>query len=210
MKQLDQLTIREFGLLHRGGQLNNIDNQSILESDWDWLKNEAPRFAADEAQFIKPILSNRTFAIQVCNYVGVICLPSGHTLEILPKISEQDSIEECRASVFNMLSRVHQLPFKESNDADLEVFERPLLEILIGRFLAVALRVINKGLRFDYRMIEEDSAYLRGKLQVHLYAQSPPSKKLRFPVEFTEYLSNRPENRLLHWAFQKFQLAMIL
>jgi 5-methylcytosine-specific restriction enzyme subunit McrC len=193
-------SIREYGVLFRGGIHVGIDKQSLLEIDWDWLHDQAPRFADESGEFLKPVYRDRNYALQVSNYVGVIQMPSGEVLEILPKISEVDTIEECRTSLFRMLCRVHQLPFKQSNDASLSAFNRPLLEILIGQFLSAAQQVINRGLRFDYRLIEEDSTYLRGKLSVQQYAQYPANKILSFPVQYDEYGSNRPENRLLHFA----------
>ncbi len=200
MMNLDHLTVREFGILYRGGVRSRIDNQSMNETDWDWLRDQAPRFADDGGQFLRPILKNRTFALQVCNFVGLIQLPSGQILEILPKISEHHTIDESRSSVFKMLSRVHHLPLKQSNDTNLAMFQRPLIEILIGRFLQVVQQVINRGLKYDYLSVDENSTYLRGKLKVNQYAQAPPSRRLRFPVEYSEYVSDRPENRLLHWA----------
>ena len=199
---MQHLAIREFGLLHRGGSQSNVSNQSLIESDWDWLRDHAQHFAQDSGQFVKPVIKNRAMVLQACNYVGLIQLPSDQVLEILPKISEQDTLEECRSTILKMLTRVHRLPFKQSNDTNVVAVNRPLIEILIGRFLSEAQRVINKGLRFDYQRIEENSAYLRGKLQIHQYAQSPASKRLSFPVEYNEYVSDRPENRLLHWAVQ--------
>lgn len=193
-------SIREYGVLFRGGLHADINRQSLDESDWDWLHSQAPRFADESGEFLKPVYRDRSYALQVSNYVGVIQMPSGQVLEILPKVSELDTIEECRTSLFRVLSRVHQLPFKQSNEASLSAFDRPLLEILIGQFLSAAQQVINRGLRFDYRLIEEDSTYLRGKLNVQQYAQYPASKRLRFPVQYDDYVSNRPENRLLHWA----------
>lgn len=196
-------SIREYGILFRGGSHRGIDKCSLQESDWDWLHTQAPKFADESSEFLRSVYRERSYALQVCNYVGIIQLPSGEVLEILPKVSELDTIEDCRTSLFKMLCQVHQLPFKQSNDATLVAFDRPLIEILIRQFLLTVQQIINRGLRFDYKLIEDDSTYLRGKLNVQQYAQFPANRRLLFPVEYDEYSSDRPENRLLHYAVRK-------
>ncbi|QQG36716.1 MAG: McrC family protein [Micavibrio aeruginosavorus] len=148
----------------------------------------------------RPVIRKGQQALQVLNYVGILSLPSGSSIEILPKTTEVESEKKSRQCLFKMLARVNDLPFTKFNDADLGVFERPLLEILIGRFLQTVQHLINKGLRSQYIRVDGEEAFLKGKLRVGDHLRNPPHKRHFFPIEYDAYLLTRPENRLLHWA----------
>jgi 5-methylcytosine-specific restriction enzyme subunit McrC len=60
--------------------------------------------------------------------------------------------------------------------------------------------LIKKGLRFDYRRIEEQQSYLRGQLDIIKQLRQPPGRDHVFNIRHDLYLPDRAENRLLHSA----------
>lgn len=197
----EYFSVYEYGFLLRGGNSTGLDAASISESDWDWLIRGESRLVDDDSpRLFRPVIKQGQQALQVLNYVGILSLPSGTSIEILPKITETGLEEESRQCLFKMLARINDLPFAKFNDADLKTFKRPLLELLIGRFLQTVQHLINKGLRSQYIRVDREEAYLKGKLRIGVHLRNPPHKKGVFPIEYDDYLLGRPENRLLHWA----------
>jgi len=197
------VTIREYGVLHRGGDYSGLDAASLPINEWEWLLHKGTQLSSDARALFKPIIRGGQEVLQVLNYVGFLELPTGIVIEILPKVTEHETQDSARYHLVKMLSRVNDLPYTRFEDASLKAYKRPLLEVLIGRFLATAQHLINRGLRSEYLRVANDEYYLRGKLRVSAHLRQPPHRRALFPVEYDEYRLERPENKLLHWAIDQ-------
>lgn len=195
-----QISIHEYGCLLRGGDAKSLSASSISEKDWDWLLQNEELLAGNGSSLFRPAIKQGKQVLQVLNYVGVLSFPSGTNVEILPKISETGSEESSRLQLLKMLAKVNDLPLIQLHEANLKTINRPLLELLIGRFLQDVQHLVNRGLRSQYTSVQRNEAYLRGKLRASVYLRLPPQKRTRFPIEYDEYLLARPENMLVHWA----------
>jgi 5-methylcytosine-specific restriction enzyme subunit McrC len=194
------ICLHEYGFLLRGGNSCSLKMSSLSESEFDWLINNEAFLTGDGLYLLKPVIKQGARAAQVQNYVGVISLPSGRTIEILPKTSDQDDLRTSRLQLIKMLFKVSDLPLIELFDASLQTINRPLLEVLIGRFLQATQHLINKGLRSSYITVRDEATYLKGRLLTSPFLRRSPQKRMSFPVEYDDYLLSRPENRLIHWA----------
>jgi len=132
------------------------------------------------------------------NYVGIIQTKRGYTLEILPKIYNQQE-ESLSKSIFLELLRIlYKLPnFKQINTAHFHSVNMPILEIFIEMFLDEVSTIIQQGIKNDYIGKNENAYYLKGKLLVSEQIKHNHIHRERFYVNYDEYSSNRPENRLL-------------
>ena len=195
--------VTEFGHLVRGGDLNSPGELSISIPDWDWLLDNGVSITKKGPPIFRPIFNSRHQALQVINYVGVIALPSGKSIEVMPKNTDTQSLNRSRTTIFKMLQTVFDLKFVNFNDADIRKFKMPLSEVLIGKFLSLAQHLINRGLRSKYVREQGVRPFLKGKLLVSKHIQFPVYRKNHFPLEYDEYLLDRAENRLLHWAVHK-------
>lgn len=200
MKLSQHKAIREYGYLIKGGDCSCLSAQSLSQVDWDWLFQVNIDNFQDQRSFLKPANRNGRPAMQVANYVGVIELPSGLQLEILPKISEEDTESSSRYWLLKMLTAVENIKPIAFTDTQLQTFKQPLLEILIGRFLADVQHLVNKGLCSEYLREQSEEPFLRGKLRVSVHASLPAYKKSIFPIEYDEYSLKTTENKLIHWA----------
>lgn len=197
------ISLGEYDYLLRGGSVHGNGEHSIPEKDWDWLIAGDFKHAIGIGTLFRPALRNRKQALQVLNYVGVLSLPSGLVIEILPKSVDTEQEITSRRWLLKMIASVNDLPFSHFDDSDLQVIKRPLLEILIGRFLQSVQHLLNQGLRSEYCRVETNEPFLKGKLRLTEHIRLLPHQRNNFPIEYDEYSLDRPENRLLNWSINQ-------
>lgn len=142
-------------------------------------------------------------ALQVQQYAGVILLPSGNCIEVLPKIfvaDEAQSLTRSRAVLLKMLRALPDSPFRLFEKAALACGEMPLLEVFIACFLHEVGELIRRGICSDYQQEEGNRTFLRGKLLLREQIRHNAARRDRFYVQYDEFVPDRPENRLIKAA----------
>lgn len=158
-------------------------------------------FAAVE--FLKPGRDKRGDFLQAQNYVGIIQTKSGDSLEILPKIhdndnsSNEEAVENSKKILLTMLKTLKSHPFKNINIANLKSLNLPLLEIFISMFLDEVSKLIKIGIKSDYVELEDNLKFLKGKLKISEQIRKNIVHKERFYVCYQEFSIDRAENRLI-------------
>jgi len=203
MKQ--DLVIREYGLIGSSGETSGLDRIVIPKRAWNWLRQYMLSRNNGEGEFLRPVFRNGKEYLQVRNYVGILETPFGIRIEILPKTTKDhaQSVTETRRLLYRMLTKVMKLPWVSTTDASLKTFDKPLIEILIQRFLIEVSRLIRRGIRSDYVRKLDNTQFLRGSLKVALQLREPITRQHRFWVEYDEYLPDKPENRLIHSSLNR-------
>jgi len=84
--------------------------------------------------------------------------------------------------------------------ASLEMFDAPLTEWVMARFLAELDHVVQRGLRFNYQRVADERPFLRGQLNVMAQLRQPPGREHRFQIRHDVFTPDRAENRLLRSA----------
>lgn len=135
-----------------------------------------------------------------CNYVGVITLSDGTSIEILPKIGKK--CEECNARrlLIKMLRTLRSVPYKVNQSANIDVEKLPLFEVFVRMFIDEVYAVIRRGIRCGYERVEENQKFFKGKLLVGRHIMQNAVHKERFYVEYDEFNANRAENKLIKSA----------
>ena len=163
-------------------------------------------FAAVE--FLKPGRDKKGDFLQAQNYVGIIQTKSGDSLEILPKIhnndnsSNEEAIENSKKILLTMLKTLKSHPFKNINIANLKSLNLPLLEIFISMFLDEVSKLIKMGIKSDYVELEDNLKFLKGKLKISGQIRKNIVHKERFYVCYQEFSIDRAENRLIKSALE--------
>lgn len=158
-------------------------------------------FAAVE--FLKPGRDKKGDFLQAQNYVGIIQTKSGDSLEILPKIhdndnsSNEEAIENSKKILLTMLKTLKSHPFKNINIANLKSLNLPLLEIFISMFLDEVSKLIKIGIKSDYVELKDNLNFLKGKLKISEQIRKNIVHKERFYVCYQEFSIDRAENRLI-------------
>ncbi|WP_429064215.1 McrC family protein [Aeromonas veronii] len=212
------ITVREYACLTTLPVPSpTLAHAHIRSDDFDWLCQQSRRFqvthgvfAADgeddnspstEALLVE-VLDRRR--LQLDNYVGVIELPSGQLIEILPKtVGDGDNIEQGRQLLRQMLECSLDLPARTMPEAALQRFDAPLSEWVMARFLAALQQLIKRGVRSDYLRIEGEERFLRGQLDVARQMRQQPGRAHHFALRYDLYLPDRAENRLLKLALEQ-------
>jgi len=145
--------------------------------------------------------------ISAKNYVGVITLKDGITIEILPKIAGVGANDDETKKIFlKMLKTLKDSPFKEFNTSNLKTQQNMnVLEIFIKMFLGKVSMLTRQGLKSAYIETEENEKFYKGKLLVSQNIRYNIANKERFFVRYDEFSINRPENRLIKSALKYLQ-----
>ena len=174
------------------------DDQDLFKAV-DALTGE--NFAAVE--FLKPGRDKKGDFLQAQNYVGIIQAKNGDSLEILPKIHDNDNsnneeaVENSKKILLTMLKTLKSHPFKNINIANLKSLNLPLLEIFISMFLDEVSKLIKIGIKSDYVELKDNLNFLKGKLKISEQIRKNIVHKERFYVCYQEFSMDRAENRLI-------------
>jgi 5-methylcytosine-specific restriction enzyme subunit McrC len=200
------ITVREYAWLTTTPlDSSDLDRRQISRSAFDWLCKLNGSLRTSGAALVQ--VENR-YWLKLDNYVGVLQTPCGTQIEILPKhIESEDCIPESRALLRRMLEHALDLPVREFEAADLQIFNSPLTEWVIRKFLNALDHLVKRGVRFDYQRVEEEQRFLRGQLNVVRQIRQRPVHQFNFHVRHDIFSPDRPENRLLKLALERICTA---
>ncbi len=144
--------------------------------------------------------------VTIKNYVGLIQLPDGFQIQILPKIdfSKDDKTGVRTKKIFlKMLRSMKDFPAKIFNNSNFSVAEANLYEIFIHIYLQEVRRLVQHGIKSDYIPQRENSAYMKGKLLFAEQIRYNRHHKERFYVRYDVFHPDRPENRIIKATLYK-------
>ncbi|AUO21166.1 McrC family protein [Pseudomonas sp. NC02] len=197
-----QVTIREYAKLTTAVvPLGNLDCAQISETAFDWLCDLSARFNRGGATLLQ-VEGRRS--LRWDSYVGVLETPCGTRLEVLPKHFEQGDCErESRALLRKLIQAALSLKPRQVSVTGLELFNAPLTEWVMGQFLNELDRLVKRGIRFDYKRLEEEQRFLRGQLNIVGQMRQPLGRQHYFQIRHDVFLPDRAENRLLKLALEQ-------
>jgi 5-methylcytosine-specific restriction enzyme subunit McrC len=198
------IVVREYARLTTDDSIEtSLDRACIPQSAFDWLCRLSASSRTNGASLLH--LENRRW-LRLDNFVGIVETPCGTLLEILPKHTEasgEAAIEASRKLLIKMLETALDLPPRPTEKTDLQTYRRPLLEWVMKEFVLALDHLLKRGLRFDYRRVEEEQRYLRGRLDMNKQLRQPPGRAHIFNIRHDLFLADRPENRLLKSALMR-------
>lgn len=199
---ITQITVREYARLTTEPVTSSLDCAQVSSSAFDWLCELQASFSRTGASLVQ---QDGRRALRLDSYVGLIETPCGTRLEILPKhTSRTDCLPESRVLLQRMLQTVRSLPVREAGPASLRLFDDvPLSEWVIRQFLHGLDHLVKRGVRFDYRRVEEEQRFLSGQLNVVAQMRQPPGRQHHFQIRHDVFLADRAENRLLRLALER-------
>ncbi len=135
------------------------------------------------------------------NYVGVISMKDGTTIEILPKI--YSSVPgDSKKLLIDMLKTLKNSPYKSLQTTRVDTDRLNIFEIFIRMFIDEIFAIVKHGLKCNYESVQENLNVLKGKLIFSEHIKHNLVHKERFFAEHDEYNANRPENRLIKSTLQ--------
>ena len=133
------------------------------------------------------------------NYVGILTLKDGTSIEILPKLCTQTpySVPQVKKLVLDMLKTLRYAPYKTLQVTNVDIENLDIFEIFIRMFLNEVFLLAKRGLKCSYETIASNETFFKGKLLFSEQIKYNCAHKERSFVSFDTFSSNRPENRLL-------------
>ena len=182
--------------------------RDLGKEDETELKQFALENQTDQQGRYRPVLSVRNGQLSAGNYVGVIETRGGTVLEILPKVDfVDDDDEESTRKVFLTMLRTYRglraAQFNETGISALRHFN--MLDVFVRLFLTNLVLLMQRGLARQYRGVEDNLPWLRGRIQFPEHIRRNAVNRARFHVAFDEFTADRPENRLIHSAIHKLR-----
>lgn len=202
------IVLREYGVVCCGEGKNTIDRAHLPPKQFEQLENFVLANQKEEPEFgqlmIISVMRGYGKVIKAQNYIGVITLKDGTTIEILPKISsaginydEEKTKGEMRKLLVRMLRSLRSAPYKSTQSSKIDAEKLPLFEIFVRMFLDEAFYIVRRGLRCGYETICGNEKFYKGKMLFAEQIKYNSIHKERFFVEYDEFNTNRAENRLL-------------
>lgn len=140
------------------------------------------------------------------NYVGIITMNDGTTIEILPKvysvIKDDTNASRTKKLLIDMLKTLRDTPYKALQTANVNIEKMNIFEIFIRMFVDEVFFIVKRGLKCSYETIEENATFFRGKMKFSQQIRHNYIHKERSYVEYDAFTVNRPENRLLKATLQ--------
>lgn len=196
------ITVREYARLTTSHvEARSLDRQQIPQSAFDWICKLNSKISSSGAALIQ--IDSRQW-LRLDNYVGVIETPCGTRIEILPKhLDEKEPLDRSRSLLVKMISAALDLPSREVGSAHLQTFDAPLNEWVISRFLSSLDQLIKRGIRSEYKPVEEEQRFLRGQLHRERQIRQRPDRQHFFHIRHDVFSADRAENRILKLALER-------
>lgn len=157
--------------------------------------NELYNYAMSKKLDMDNILWERD-TLRFINYVGYIRL-STVSIEILPKISLNHSVELERKALLNMLSKCGVLKVNYSEISSSKLYKQSLNEILAYLFSKKLQKELRKGVYGEYVYIEENINSLKGSLRVQEQIKNMASHSSKAFCRFEEFSRDNKLNKIL-------------
>lgn len=192
------IQVREYARITTDASaLPSIDCGVVSEATFGWLhdltmgwKKAAPIAVIDGQRSLK-----------LCNYVGFLQSPAGESIEILPKTRlGAENTQVSRHIMQRMLMASIGVKPRIAGAAELLRTREPLNEWIFSQFLTELQQLVSRGLRFDYKRVNEESRFIRGQLRLDEQQRQPPGRQHLFHISHDIYTPDRLENRLLKTA----------
>lgn len=202
-------SVYEFSRLYKSNITKYEGDHLNLEySQFEALKQLFTCSEADHDKLFRYGFEKRQEVLVCQNYVGVICLPCGDQIEILPKthrksvnsVSDESGIDSNRSNLIKMLKATRYLPGKVAENASLDMAKMPLLDVFIQLFLQEVSLLIKRGVARQYETHESNEPFIKGRILVSQQIRHNLVNKHHHFIAFDELTTNRPENRLIKSA----------
>ncbi|QGY33171.1 McrC family protein [Pantoea cypripedii] len=192
------IQVREYARLTTDERATSSPDCAIVKpATLEWLQEVTSGWKGEEPF----LLSDGYRALKLGSYVGYLQSPDGEGIEILPKASfGHDNSQQTRMVLQRMLLAALDIRPRVVGPAELMWMNVPLHEWIFSQFLSELQMLITRGLRFDYRRVDEESRFIRGQLQIQRQQLQSPARQHLFHISHDVYSPDRLENRLLKAA----------
>ena len=179
------LTICEYDKLYVR-HTRNLKKKIISEKDASYLQ----QIVIDNSPIFT--FGNRCLVAQ--KWVGVVALPD-YTIEILPKIFDEASVEKSRDILVRMLLVAHLSTNIRQMPASLSMKKHSLMEMLIETFLVELQTYVDSGLQHDYKKVSQNIKKVKGKILFNQHINRNAWNPTHFYCRYSSYQEDTELNQ---------------
>lgn len=139
--------------------------------------------------------------IRADGHIGAIRLANDTQFEILPKTG---SICDSKKLLLNQLCSLADLPYSANEISENTAKNELFIEFFVEMFIKECMIIIKRGLTTDYRMVEENSNILNGRLMFAENIRKNFYHSEKFYVQHEELTFDKAENRIMKSAAEFF------
>lgn len=185
---LSTLSVREYEPIKIGQHFSKHE-KTITRSQAKLLE----KFEKKQGKTIFTWGNNKVTPQQWVGVFGIADLQ----IEVLPKLALGGEEDFIRKNLIYMLSVAKEVPLRVQDLGRMNTAKAPLLECFIMVFIDKLNNAIKKGIIHDYSSIEENSYFLKGKLNVSMQLRKNLLNRNKFYVSYDEFTTNNIPNRIL-------------
>ena len=150
------ITIREYEYLSLGKTTSDVE-KTLSQSDFEALEKFILENNSDAVELMNlSIKKGIGKVITAKNYVGVLSLNSGTTIEVLPKIySSEDTPDKAKKLLIQMLRTLRAAPYKSMQKTSVNIEKLNIFEIFIRMFIDEVFVIVKHGLKCNYERVED-------------------------------------------------------
>ena len=204
MKKL--YTITEYGSFIVGKEIDGY--KTLPESTFSALENFILQNndGDNEALEIMGLSSRKGIGkiITAKNYVGVITMTDGTTIEILPKVYSCDTYtyKKAKKLLIDMLKTLKDTTYKSFQTTNVSVEKMNIFEIFIRMYIDEIFFIVKRGLKCNYETVQSNENVYKGKMLFSKQIKHNFIHKEKSYVEYDVFNVNRAENKLIKATLQ--------
>jgi 5-methylcytosine-specific restriction enzyme subunit McrC len=134
-------------------------------------------------------------------WVGVITVPSG-TIEVLPKIAENDNVERLREILVHMLQIVHDVPVRKNITANLRYGTQGFLDVLIFLFLTELEKQLRNGMYKTYQKHMQNLNSIKGTVDYPENLRKNVLLKNKFVCKYSKFTEDNLLNQIIRFTLE--------
>ncbi len=140
------------------------------------------------------VVQKRRELIRVGHFVGLLRLPNGLQLDILPGIT---TAQNPRLVLLAMLRHLKNSPFKRLSSAATQAVQLPLWDVFVRAFLAELEQLVRQGVQQAYVPTEANERFWKGTFQAARHQRENAWQAARVAVRYDKRTTDIAPNRLL-------------
>lgn len=138
------------------------------------------------------------------NYVGVIAMTDGMSIEILPKVYSSDTYtyEKAKKLLIDMLKTLKDTTYKSFQTTNVSAEKMNIFEIFIRMYIDEIFFIVKRGLKCNYETVQSNENVYKGKMLFSKQIKHNFIHKEKSYVEYDVFNVNRAENKLIKATLQ--------
>lgn len=138
------------------------------------------------------------------NYVGVITMTDGTSIEILPKVYSSDTYtyEKAKKLLIDMLKTLKDTTYKSFQTTNVSAEKMNIFEIFIRMYIDEIFFIVKRGLKCNYETVQSNENVYKGKMLFSKQIKHNFIHKEKSYVEYDVFNVNRAENKLIKATLQ--------